>query len=238
MLIIFVRFPYLVFFSFFSIFLGWVGFAHAIGLGELHIQSGLGQSLQANVRLLGIEANEIDRSCIRVKVATTEGVFLAQAAVSIIEIAKGKTIAMSTELRLNEPAVKIAVDVNCEIQLHRVFLVLLDPPEFLSAILSNSPNADIKLVVPPAKTIETPLVPQVSDQTSAAKRKIQRSKLSNQARPQKEFVKIEAMTINKKKLAKLEKPDRYPPRPEPPCTLRSVAELSPERLWHQPISRR
>ena len=206
--IIFVRFLYLVFFSFLPTIVGWGESAHAIGLGELHIQSGLGQGLQANVRLLGAEANEINRSCIRVKIATAEGVFLAQAAISIIEMGRGKGISMSTEFQLNEPAIKITVDVNCEVQLHRDFLVLLDPPEFLPAILSHSPNADIKFTSPPRQAMETSSSPQLFEVTSTAQHNFQTPKFSSRERPQKDVVKIKLKTIKKIRLVKRETPTK------------------------------
>ena len=185
--------------------LGLDGRAYAIGLGELHIQSGLGQVLQANVRLFGIEANELNRSCVRAKVGTTDGVFLAQASIAIVEMGQGKNILMSTELRLNEPAIKITIDVNCEIQLHRDFLVLLDPPEFLPAILSNSPNADIKSAVVTEKTKESSSSPQIVDATPTSQRKFQKPHLSKRFLPQTDARKVSAKTSKKINLIKLEK---------------------------------
>jgi pilus assembly protein FimV len=203
--IIFVRIRHFIFYFFLSIFLGSGGFANAIGLGELHVQSGLGQSLQANVILLGTEINEISQTCIRVKVGTTEGGFLAQATVSIIEIGKNKAIAMSTVLRLNEPAVKITVDVNCDIQLHRDFLVLLDPPEFLPAILSNSPNANIKASAQVEKTIVMSDTPTLSAAAPKTHRKSQKQKLGRQVRQQKLMAKLSEKPEKKIANIKLEK---------------------------------
>lgn len=118
--------------------------AHALGLGELKVLSGLGQPLKANVILIGSDVGDVSHSCIRAKVATTEGTFLAQAAVVVTQTAQNKVISMSTGLGLNEPAIKITIDISCETQLHRDFLVLLDPPEFLSAVQKNSPFSAAK----------------------------------------------------------------------------------------------
>ena len=182
--------------------------AHAIGLGELHIQSGLGQALQATVRLLGAETNEINRTCIRAKVGTTEGVFLAHAGIAIIVMGRGKAISMSTELRLNEPAVKITVDVNCDIQLHRDFLVLLDPPQFLPANLSNTANADVSVAATSRKEVETTLLAQLSDGPLVVQQNSEKSKLSKRSHSQNEALKIGTKTIRKIKLGKREKPTK------------------------------
>lgn len=107
--------------------------AHALGLAELRVQSGLGQPFKAQVGLVGSDASDINSSCIRANVESTEGIFLAQANITINQSGQYKIIFLSTRQRLQEPAVKIIVDINCETQLHREFLILLDPPQFLPA---------------------------------------------------------------------------------------------------------
>jgi hypothetical protein len=179
--------------------------AYAIGLGELHVQSGLGQSLQANVILLGTDAKDVSNTCIRVKVETTEGVFLAQAVVSIIEIGRNKAISMLTGVKLNEPAVKITIDVSCETQLHRDFLVLLDPVEFIPAIIKNSPNAEIKLSLPLETAATISKTPQISNDVSSAYQNIQKHKSSKRTSSQKSIEKSSARPIKKLKLLKPEK---------------------------------
>ena len=111
--------------------------AHALGLGELRVLSGLGQPLKANVMLIGAGLDDLSHSCIRAKVATTEGGFIAQATVVVSQIAQNKIVSISTGVSLNEPAIKITIDIHCETQLHRDFLALLDPVEFLPAISKN-----------------------------------------------------------------------------------------------------
>ncbi len=205
--IIFFQIRHLMFRHIFYILLVYSGFAsaYAIGLGELHVQSGLGQSLQANVILLGTESNDISNSCIRVKVGTTEGVFLARVTASIIEIGKNKAISMSTGLRINEPVVKVTIDVSCETQLHRDFLVLLDPPEFLPAIIKNSLNAEIKLSAPIEKKVGISQAPQISNEASSSYQISQKYKLSKRTSTQKPVEKSNAKPIKKLKLVKPEK---------------------------------
>jgi pilus assembly protein FimV len=205
---------FLIFFQFRQLVFNFISFllasavlvpAYAIGLGELHVQSGLGQPLQANAILLGAEVNEISHNCIRVKVETMEGVFLAQAAVSIIEIGKNKAISMSTGLRLNEPAVKIAIDISCEIQLHRDFLVLLDPPEFLPAIIKNSPNAAVKLSTPIEVVTEASQIPSISNVAPRSQRDTQKYKPGARKKTQKALEQRSVKSIKKIKLNKPKK---------------------------------
>lgn len=204
--IIFFPIHHLKFYCIFSLLLVCVGLApaYAIGLGELRVQSGLGQSLLANVTLLGTEANEINQHCIRVKVGTTEGVFLAQASVTLVEAGKNKSITMSTGIRLQEPAVKITIDVSCQAQLHRDFLVLLDPPEFLPAIIRNSPNALPTLSKYLEKIIEPSQAPSINER-SVFRQNFQKHQSGKRTSAQKTLEKSNPKLIKKIKLAKPEK---------------------------------
>lgn len=103
--------------------------AQALGLGELRVQSALGQALRAQLALIGSDGNEFAPACIKAKVETTEGTFIASASVAVRKIGLNESIFLSTRQGLNEPAVKITVDVQCDSQLHREFLILLDPPQ-------------------------------------------------------------------------------------------------------------
>ncbi|MES2070867.1 MAG: hypothetical protein V4488_11005 [Pseudomonadota bacterium] len=74
------------------------------------------------------------QTCIKARVESTEGNLLAQVNVSLVQAgAASKTIALTTRQSLQEPAVKIIVDVACEAQVHREFVLLLDPPLNTSA---------------------------------------------------------------------------------------------------------
>ncbi|MFZ6756391.1 type IV pilus assembly protein FimV [Undibacterium sp. Ji50W] len=92
----------------------------------------MGQPLRAQLEVTGRDAPEIDQSCFKAKVETTDGVFLAQAGVTLLTRGNVRYLTLVTRKELMEPAVKIMVDMGCEIQLHREFLILLDPP--LSAL--------------------------------------------------------------------------------------------------------
>lgn len=108
--------------------IGVVTSAQALGLGELRVQSALGQALKAQLSLIGLDGNEFASTCVKAKVDTTEGTFLANVIVAVHKLDQSTSIHLSTRQGLNEPAVKITVDVECKTQLHREFLILLDPP--------------------------------------------------------------------------------------------------------------
>lgn len=111
---------------------------HALGLGELRVQSGLGQPLKANVGLLGLDSNNVSQSCITAKVESSDGGFLAMGNISLNQVGNPKSVQIFTRQSLAEPAVKITVDIACEAQLHREYMVLLDPPQF-NTTERNSP---------------------------------------------------------------------------------------------------
>ncbi|MDY7538184.1 hypothetical protein QN372_16700 [Undibacterium sp. RTI2.1] len=106
--------------------------AHALGLGELRVKSGLGQPLSATVNLLGTDSN-INQSCITAKIDSADGGFLAAATTSLNQVGSNKLVQIISRKGLSEPAIKITVDVACEVQLHREYMVLLDPPQFNAA---------------------------------------------------------------------------------------------------------
>lgn len=144
--IIFLKIRQLILYFLFAMFLasGLISPSYALGVGELRVLSGLGQALKASVVLVGVGSDEISQSCVKAKISSTEGSFLAQATVVLGQTAQNKIISISTGMSLNEPAIKITIDISCETQLHRDFLVLLDPPEFLPVILKNIASVDAK----------------------------------------------------------------------------------------------
>ncbi|MBY0572771.1 MAG: hypothetical protein K2P84_03740 [Undibacterium sp.] len=113
----------------------------AVGLGEIRVRSSLGQSLVAKLDIVGAEDEVISPSCVRARVITMEGTFVASANVALNLTQRQRSISFTTRPAINEPAVKLIVDINCETQLHREFLLLLDLPETTempSRILGNS----------------------------------------------------------------------------------------------------
>ncbi|HTD05854.1 hypothetical protein [Undibacterium sp.] len=92
----------------------------------------MGQPLRAGLNLLGVES-DIAPSCIRAKLESTEGNLIANAGISVTPTGRSRVITLTTRQSLQEPAVRLVVDVACEAQLHREFMLLLDPPLFAAA---------------------------------------------------------------------------------------------------------
>ena len=136
--------------------------AHALGLGELRLKSALGQTLRADLALIGADSADVDASCMRAKIETTDGTLITPAQVSIRQSGLQKILSITTRISLNEPALKIVVNASCDIQLHREFLVLLDPPQFLLANV----NANAKDNTPDPQRSE-----QAASATSASPQK-------------------------------------------------------------------
>ncbi len=112
--------------------------AYALGLGDLRVQSGLGQPLKAHVTLVGTDSLDLAALCIRARVESAEGAVIGPAAISLSQTGQTKSVTLVTRQSIQEPVVKLIIDIQCEVQLHREFLILLDPPEFL-ALQSKDP---------------------------------------------------------------------------------------------------
>ncbi|MBX9901575.1 MAG: hypothetical protein K2Y28_12405, partial [Burkholderiaceae bacterium] len=107
--------------------------AYSAGLGELRVSSALGQNLQAEIRVIGDNADSVDSNCVRAKIETTEDVFITPATTLVRQSGTLRSIFLTTRINLNEPALKVIVDLSCESPLRREFLILLDPPILNSA---------------------------------------------------------------------------------------------------------
>lgn len=139
--------------------------AFGLGLGELKLRSFLGQSLQAQLELVGAETEFFNVSCVRVRVVTIDGMFLASANVTLRQVSNKRYLLLNTRQHINEPAVNLIVDMNCDMQLHREFSLLLDPPD-LNA--SSAPQLEDLALVPPVLSPSAAEKPHSSEPKSAA----------------------------------------------------------------------
>lgn len=103
--------------------------AFALGLGEMRVRSSLGQSLLVHADVVGSDAESINPVCLRARVVTMDGVFIVSANIVIQQNQKRRVLSFSTTQAINEPAINLIIDINCETQLHREFSILLDPPD-------------------------------------------------------------------------------------------------------------
>ncbi|MBC3868681.1 type IV pilus assembly protein FimV [Undibacterium oligocarboniphilum] len=112
----------------------------ALGVGGLRMQSSLGQPLKAQLEVTGAEAFDIDLNCFKASVEAADGTLLAPVALNFISQGDRRFLKLGTRKSLLEPAVKVVLKVNCEIQFHREYLVLLDPPELSTASPIEQPR--------------------------------------------------------------------------------------------------
>ena len=144
------------------------GNAHALGLGNLHVLSNLGQTLSAQLEVSGVEAADIDANCFTANLESLEGLPLSKLSLSVSTQGKRRMLNLASNKNIVEPAVKLLVKVSCEVQLHREFSVLLDPPEFNSIALPGVSSSTSK--AEPSALTPTPRprrVPRTTDGVSA-----------------------------------------------------------------------
>jgi pilus assembly protein FimV len=132
----------------------------ALGLGEIRVRTSLGQSFLAHVDVIGADTEGLTAFCIKGQVLSIDGALLANTIISINESVSKKSITFISKAHINEPAVKLVVDVNCQTKLHREFSILLDPP-----VTIQGAKAPLQ-IDPPVFAVQT-LPDLVSDPESA-----------------------------------------------------------------------
>lgn len=100
----------------------------AIGLGELRVQSGLGQPLRATVALLGADAGSRQPGCYTARLASADGAFIVNPRVVLINGPGRGLLSLSSTLPISEPALALQLEVSCGDLIRKEFAVLLDPP--------------------------------------------------------------------------------------------------------------
>lgn len=111
------------------------GSAGAIGLGDLVLESRLGQPLRAHILLMRSGHDQIDSACLRHKLPAAGDPLPRLAGVHLaLESANGQPrIAVNSSVPANDVAFLLGVQVGCGYGLERDYAVLLDPPELALA---------------------------------------------------------------------------------------------------------
>jgi pilus assembly protein FimV len=119
------------------------GSAHAVGIGTIQVQSGLGQPLKLSVALIGADSANLLASCIKFRIASLDGTFIAAPSVSIVRSAQGQSsLQILTNQAVYEPAMSVSVDLTCDARVHRDFQILLDPVTNLADTLLRLPDGN------------------------------------------------------------------------------------------------
>jgi FimV-like protein len=124
----------------------WGSGTHAAGLGSLRVQSSLGQALHVSIPVVGDDSGDLNAQCVKARVESAEGTFLAGAQVGFSHSGQGTVIQLATHQSINEPAVIVQVDLACGTFVHRTYQVLLDPVVILpqTAQTERAPVAEAK----------------------------------------------------------------------------------------------
>ena len=159
------------------------GAAHALGLGEIHVNSALNEPLAADIEIVGATAEEL--SSLTASVANRETflrfgaerpAFLASATFKVSRDVKGKPVlVIRSSDSFTEPVVNLLVDLRWHSgEVIRQYSLLLDPAGFPAATqLAAAVRAPVMqpaaLALPaPAAAISTTLTASVGSTVSAA----------------------------------------------------------------------
>jgi pilus assembly protein FimV len=149
------------------------GAAHALGLGEIHVNSALNEPLAADIEILGATAEEL--SSLTASVANKDTflrfgadrpAFLSSATFKVSRDVKGKPVLVirSTDA-FSEPLVNLLVDLRWHNgEVIRQYSLLLDPAGFPAA---TQVAAAVRSPAVPAATLPLPAPPAVVTNTSA-----------------------------------------------------------------------
>jgi hypothetical protein len=104
----------------------------ALSLGEIYVQSFLGQPFRATIPIQANRGEEIDSDCLVLSPPPAENdmVFLRRATLSVTSHGNSSQLQISGHFPLDEPYLKVVIDLGCKDQGHliREYTVLIDPP--------------------------------------------------------------------------------------------------------------
>lgn len=113
-----------------------LGDAGAAGLGEVMVQSALGQPLRATIALLGNEDPGKTVSCFNARLSSLDGALIATPRIALGSSSAGTLITLTTTLPIGEPALALMVELRCGDTIRKEFALLLDP-------LINAPSVPL-----------------------------------------------------------------------------------------------
>lgn len=115
----------------------WGVAGHAIGLGQLQVQSWLGSPLRVAILLVGTET--LTSACVKARIESPDGNLIASPKVNLTREKQSTSIVLRSDQPINEPVVAVSVTLTCETPVHRDYQVLLDPP----VLTAELPRSDL-----------------------------------------------------------------------------------------------
>jgi hypothetical protein len=113
--------------------------SHAVGIGGFEVQSSLGQRLRMVVQVTARPDELIDATCFKVNpfsVASDGLPQLTSAQISLERSGDQSRLVVISARPLNDPIVRVSLDVGCSTTLRRDLTLLLDPPP----VIANAPE--------------------------------------------------------------------------------------------------
>lgn len=184
--------------------------AFALGLGNIDVKSHLGEPLRASIKVQG--ATEIkDASCFRVLNDYSGENQLAHANFKLSNIDNDVAIlTVTTDQVMNDPIVNLSVVTDCNVNMQRDYVVLLDPPslteqssiEEIAPAVIEAPANTKKKSKKNKQSEETPRYSQTitvggSSSEQAPVKKTKKNKASKKANPEKEIVLTAGYNLDK-----------------------------------------
>jgi pilus assembly protein FimV len=150
------------------------GAANALGLGDIHVDSGLNERLAAEIDIVGATSTELTE--LRAAVADRETFlhygadrpgFLSSTTFKVTQDSQGRPVlAVRSSESFTEPVVNFLVDLHWHNgEMIRQYTLLLDPPGF-AASMPAAPG--IPAATAAATTVSTPAAPSIPVATAAA----------------------------------------------------------------------
>lgn len=159
---------------------------HAIGLGTIDVQSHLGEPLRATVQLFDIP-KRLDTACFRLLRGNDElPATSLNANFSLRESPDGNaSLNIRSNQALNDPIVRLSLFAECENQISREYVLLLDPPQTQITLGPQTESTSPQRVIPPDAIAAFTEVPGTPDFKAIA---------GNTSVPETRSVKTEART--------------------------------------------
>src|SRR5438876_1634148 len=130
--------------------------ALALSLDAIREQSLLGEPLRIVIPVVVQPDESLSGECIRVIPTPTEareGIpEIRSARITLEQVASSSSIVLTSGLAVNEPAMRITLEVGCQSPLRREYVMLFDPPVVNGLALGTAASFAANLATEPAPT--------------------------------------------------------------------------------------
>lgn len=146
----------------------------AYGLGDIRVESYLGQPFRATIPIQGSQGEEIDTDCLKLSPPALERdmVYLRRATLSVVSQNNTSQLVISGHFPLDEPYINVVIDLGCKEQGHltREYTVLIDPPNYSYRPSPALPSGEIPASTTKAKSSAPGEISDIQPARSAKKK--------------------------------------------------------------------